>query len=63
MSAPLVADYIIYHKYVGGIEKSIPRITDLHHEACRVMTIGDHEGQIFLLHPHMNIGFFFLLKT
>ena len=42
MSAPLVADYIIYHKYVGGIEKSIPRITDLHHEACRVMTIGDH---------------------
>ena len=26
--------------------------TDWHHEACRVMTNGDHEGQIFLSHPH-----------
>ena len=26
----------IYHKYEGGIEKSIPRITDWHHKACQV---------------------------
>ena len=32
------------------IEKSVPRITDWHHEACRVMTNGDPEGQIFLTH-------------
>ena len=24
------------------------------------MTNGDHEGRIFLSHPHMNNGFFFL---
>ena len=42
----------IYHEY--EIEKSVPRITDLHHEACRVMTIGDLEGWIFLSRPHMN---------
>ena len=29
---------------VGQIEKSVPRITDLHHEACRVMTNADPEG-------------------
>ena len=51
----------IYDKGEGGIEKSVPRITDWHHEACRVMTNGDHEGQIFLSHPHSNNGFFFLL--
>ena len=26
-----------------------------------MMTNGDHEGQIFLSHPHTNNGFFFLL--
>ena len=26
-----------------------------------MMTNGDHEGQIFLSHPHTNKGFFFLL--
>ena len=31
----------------GGIRKSVPRIMDWHHDACRVMTNGDHEGQIF----------------
>ena len=51
----------IYHECEGGIEKSVPRITDWHHEACRVMTNGNHEGQIFLSHPHN--GFFFLLTT
>ena len=36
---------------------------DWHHEACRVMTIGDREGRIFLSHPHTNYGFFFLYTT
>ena len=25
----------IYHEFEGGIEKSVPRITVWHHEACR----------------------------
>ena len=33
------------------MEKSIPRITVWHHEACQVMTNGDDEGQIFLSLP------------
>ena len=32
-------------------------------EACRVMTKGGRDGQIFLSHPHTNNGFFFLLTT
>ena len=31
----------IYHECEGGKEKSVPRITVWHHEACRVMTNGD----------------------
>ena len=46
-----------------GIEKYVPRITNLHHEACQVMTNGDHEEHIFLSHPHTNNGFCFLLTT
>ena len=53
----------IHHECEGGIEKSVPKITDWHHEACRVMKNGDREGRIFLSHPHMNNGFFFLLTT
>ena len=53
----------IHHECEGRIEKSAPRITDWHHEASRVMTIGDPEGQIFLSHSHMNNGFFFLLTN
>ena len=53
----------IYQKCEGRIEKSVPRIAVWHHEACRVMTNGDPEGQIFLSHPHTNNGFFFLLTT
>ena len=34
----------IYHECEDGIEKSVSRLTDLHHEACRVMTNGDPEG-------------------
>ena len=47
----------IHHE--GGIEKSVPRNTDWHHEACRVMTFGDCGGRIFLCHPHV----IFLLTT
>ena len=28
-----------------------------------MMTNGDHEGRVFLSHPHTNNGFFFLLTT
>ena len=49
----------ICHECEHGIEKSVLRITDWHHEACRVMTIGDREGRIFLSHPHTNYGIFF----
>ena len=38
----------IYHECEGRIEKSVSRITIWHNEACRVMTNGDPEGQIFL---------------
>ena len=31
----------ICHECESGIEKSVLRITDWHHEACRVMTNGD----------------------
>ena len=48
----------IHHECEGGIEKFVPRITDWHHEACRVMTIGDREGVVFLSHPHTNNGLF-----
>ena len=37
----------IHHEFEGGIEKSVPWITNWHHEACRAMTIGDREGRIF----------------
>ena len=53
----------INHECECGIEKAVPRITDWHHEACRVMTSRDHEGRIFLSHPHTNNGFFFLLTA
>ena len=38
----------IYHECEGRIEKSVPRITFWHQEACRVMTNGDPEGRNFL---------------
>ena len=47
----------------GGIGKFVPRITDWHHEACRVMTNDGLEGRNFLSHPHTNNRFFFLLTT
>ena len=51
----------IHNECEGGIEKSVLRITVWHHKACRVMTNGDHDGQIFQYHPLTNSGFFFLL--
>ena len=51
----------ILHECEGGIEKSVPCITIWHYEACRVMTNGDCERQIFLSHPQTNNGFFFFI--
>ena len=42
---PVLLNISIHHECEGGIEKAILRITDWHHEACRVMTFNDHEGQ------------------
>ena len=53
----------IHHECEYGIETSILRITDWYHEACLVMTKGDHEGWIFQSHPHTNDGLFFLFTT
>ena len=53
----------IYHEFEGGIENSVLRIVNWHHEACLVMAYGDHKGRIFLSHPHTNNGLFFLLTT
>ena len=44
----------IYHDFEGRIEKSVPRIAVWHHKACRVITKGDPEEQIFLSYPHTN---------
>ena len=51
-----------HHEFEIGIEKSVSRITIWHHEACRAMTKGDPKGRIFLSHPHMTNGLFFLLN-
>ena len=56
----LIDNMRIYHECEGRIEKSIPKIAV---GACRVMTNGDPEGQIFLSYPHTNNGFFFWLTT
>ena len=37
----------IHHECEGGIETSIPKITNWHHKAYRVMTNNDHEDWIF----------------
>ena len=58
-----VSNIRIYYECEGRMEKSFPRIAVWHHEACRVMTNGDPEGQILLSYPHTNNGFFFLFTT
>ena len=50
----------IHHECERDIEISIPSITDWHHEAFGVVTNGDHEGRIFLSHPHTNNRIIFL---
>ena len=50
----------IYQECEKGIEKSVPRMTAWHQEACLVMTNGDPEGQIFLSALLTNDGFQFL---
>ena len=42
----------IHQECEGGIENSVPRITDWHHVTCRVMANGYREGQIFLSNPN-----------
>ena len=36
-----------YSNKIMASDRSIPRITDQHHEACQVMTNGDYKGRIF----------------
>ena len=40
----------IFHGCMVWIEKSVTRVTERHHEACRVMPNSDPEWQIF--YPH-----------
>ena len=51
--------FIVCIRLECRIEKSVPRITVWHHEACRVVTNGDPEGRIFISLPHTNYGFIF----
>ena len=44
-----------YLECENAIEKSDPRITFWHHEACRVMTNSDLEGPIFLFHTYNGV--------
>ena len=50
----------IYHGCMVWIEKSFTRVTDRHHEACRVMPNSDPEWQIFLSTPNTHDRYFFL---
>ena len=43
------------------IEKSVARVTDRHHEACRVMPNSDPEWQIFLSTPYTHDKVLFLV--
>ena len=53
----IIQNIRIDHECDGRIEKYVPRIAVWHHEACRVMTNGDPEGQIFLSYPSTNYGY------
>ena len=53
----------MYYECEGGIEKSVLRIAVWRYKTCQVMTNGNRESQIFLSHPHINNGLFFLLTT
>ena len=50
----------IFHGCMVWIEKSVTKVTDRHHEACRVMPNSDPERQIFLSTPYTHDRYFFL---
>ena len=50
----------IYHVCMVWIEKSVTRVTDRHHEVCRMMPNSDPEWQIFLSTPYTHDRYFFL---
>ena len=50
----------IFHVCMVWIEKYVTRVTDRHHEACRVMPNSDPEWQIFLSTPYTHDRYFFL---
>ena len=50
----------IFHGCMVWIEKSFTRVTDRHHEGCRVMQNSDPEWQIFLSTPYTHDRYFFL---
>ena len=50
----------IFHGCMVWIEKSVTRVTDRHHEACRVMPNSDPEWRIFLSTPYTHDRYFFL---
>ena len=50
----------VFHGCMVWIEKSVTRVTDRHHEACRVMPNSDPERQIFLSTPYTHDRYFFL---
>ena len=56
----LVQIISIFHVCMVWIEKSVTRVTDRHHEACRVMPNSDPEWQIFLSTPYTHDRYFFL---
>ena len=55
------------HECDGGIEKLVSRITDWHHEACRVMTVIPRDGFFYRLMDSFscspfNTAFLYLIK-
>ena len=50
----------IYHVCMVWIEKSVTRVTNRHHEACRVMPNSDPDWQIFLSTTYTHDRYLFL---
>ena len=60
----LVGNRRIHHECEGGIEKSVPRITVWHLEACQWwQTVTARDGYILSHNHSKNNGIFFLLTT
>ena len=51
-NTPILQNIRIYHDCEGRIEKSVPRITVWHHEACRVISNGDCEADFSIPPSH-----------